>query len=326
MATPYTGDETATQAPSPPPGPDVAPIVVLPDDGDADNAASVAQAFKVLADFIAWLMAPLAVVAAWAQTIFWWSDARGNKRFVIDHFGFPAGALDARTEMWQPAAGFAVSGAGPTTNGSWTWTSNASGSGSVVNAPGIVVGANFSSLSPCLQINVDGTGSGKTGSWGEAATSIFVDESIVELEFDAEAYTVSGIQWDMGFAANGAPGSISKGVYFSRPVGAGVNWQCITVDGGSPTTVDSGILATGGTHHQFRIIVVGASISDDSTARALFYIDGALVANITSTLPVNNGSLMGPSFGGQTSGSPGGTQTLLVGAKVSRQNTRLATI
>lgn len=51
----YTGDPAATQAPSPPPGQDVEPVGDLPDDGDALNAASVAQAFKVCLDFIAWL-------------------------------------------------------------------------------------------------------------------------------------------------------------------------------------------------------------------------------------------------------------------------------
>jgi hypothetical protein len=55
MSSDYTGDPTATQAPSPPPGRAVEPIVRRPTDGDALSAASVEQDFKVLADFAAWL-------------------------------------------------------------------------------------------------------------------------------------------------------------------------------------------------------------------------------------------------------------------------------
>ena len=51
----YTGDETATQAPSPTPDTDESPIFVLPNDGDPLNAASVAQAFKTPADAIDFL-------------------------------------------------------------------------------------------------------------------------------------------------------------------------------------------------------------------------------------------------------------------------------
>ena len=325
MSTNYTGVSTATQTPSSPPGPGVAPIVVLPSDGDADNAASVAQAFKVLADFIAWIVSAIAVASAWAQSIFWWSDARGHKRFEIDHFGLPSGSVYTKTEMWQPAAGFAQAGAGPFTNGSWTFTSNAAGNSSLVSPPGISAGLNFSNLTPCLQVNLDSSGSGKHASWGQAPLAIFVDEGVVELEWDASPYTVSAVQWDMGFAANGAAGSISKGVYFSRPDSVGTNWQAIAVDGGSPTTVDTGVLANAASTHQFRIIVVGATASDDSTARALFFIDGALVANITSNLPVNDGSSASACFGGITT-SAIASPRLLLGPPVSRQNTRIATL
>ncbi len=54
MPTAYTGSAVATEAPSPPPGPGVAPIVNIPIDGESLNAASVAQGFKTLADFAAY--------------------------------------------------------------------------------------------------------------------------------------------------------------------------------------------------------------------------------------------------------------------------------
>lgn len=55
MSSNYTGNPTATQTPGSAPGSGVLPILVLPSDGDADNAASVAQAFRECADFIGWL-------------------------------------------------------------------------------------------------------------------------------------------------------------------------------------------------------------------------------------------------------------------------------
>jgi hypothetical protein len=57
LSTNYTGVATATQAPGPQPALNAVPVVVLPADGDAANAASIAQAHKESADFLAWLAA-----------------------------------------------------------------------------------------------------------------------------------------------------------------------------------------------------------------------------------------------------------------------------
>lgn len=57
MSVNYTGNPAAVEAPSPAPGTNVAPVVVLPADGDPASAASVAQALKVPADFLAFLAA-----------------------------------------------------------------------------------------------------------------------------------------------------------------------------------------------------------------------------------------------------------------------------
>ena len=44
-----------------------------------------------------------------------------------------------------------------------------------------------------------------------------------------------------------------------------------------------------GAVHRLGLVLVGANQSDDSTARALLFIDGALVANVTSNLPLTTG-------------------------------------
>ena len=53
MATPYTGNPAATQAPASAPADGTYPIVNVPDDGDNLNVSSVLQSFKVLADYSA---------------------------------------------------------------------------------------------------------------------------------------------------------------------------------------------------------------------------------------------------------------------------------
>jgi hypothetical protein len=68
MATNYTGNPAASQAPSPNPGFGVAPILSLPDDLDPLNASSIIQALKAVADWSAWLtntLSPFRGITNW---------------------------------------------------------------------------------------------------------------------------------------------------------------------------------------------------------------------------------------------------------------------
>ena len=62
MSSNYSGNPTATQAPSPQPAQGITPIAQLPSDGDSLNAASVAQAFKMLTDLGAYLTKNAAIL------------------------------------------------------------------------------------------------------------------------------------------------------------------------------------------------------------------------------------------------------------------------
>lgn len=62
MSSNYTGDDTATQAPSPLPAKNATPVLTLPADGDPLNAASIAQAFRALADAIDFLFDRAAIL------------------------------------------------------------------------------------------------------------------------------------------------------------------------------------------------------------------------------------------------------------------------
>ena len=64
MPSNYTGNATATESPSATPGPGVAPTVTIPiDTVDPVNSSTVAQTFKVLADFVAWLTDMFAIAS-----------------------------------------------------------------------------------------------------------------------------------------------------------------------------------------------------------------------------------------------------------------------
>lgn len=64
MPTPYTADPAATEAPAAPPAFGVLPIVNLPADSDPPNGATYEQAYKVLADYVGFLM-KRAVMSGW---------------------------------------------------------------------------------------------------------------------------------------------------------------------------------------------------------------------------------------------------------------------
>lgn len=112
MPTSYTGVATATQAPSGPPAPGGAPVVSMPNDGESENAASVYQMTKVLADFIAWLFSPRARASQWAESIMRFRNALLHTRFHVDHLGLPAGRIQHWREMWE-IDGFAGGTVGP---------------------------------------------------------------------------------------------------------------------------------------------------------------------------------------------------------------------
>lgn len=108
MPTNRAGDKTATQGPSAKPEPEGTITQALPADGDPPNASTYAQAYKVVADFIDFLLKIQAKASAWAQWIWSTRTSAGHKRFTVDHFGFPMGRLVAVTEDW--GSGVSISG------------------------------------------------------------------------------------------------------------------------------------------------------------------------------------------------------------------------
>jgi hypothetical protein len=351
MSSTYTGASGATQSPASPPAWGAPPVVVLPSDGDALNVASVMQAFKVLADYIAFFQLPFANPAAWTQPLVSFFDATGHRRFVLDHFGLPRGAYSSWTQDWTPASQYTFSNKGSGFYGNTSpqrfYFAVSNGSGTTLStmfsfAPGQVL-ASFPSYmsaavtpnsSRSLMLEVDGTASGnriEARLSDDYVTATFAADTLISLEFDIAIYSTNNVVWVVGFTTQSEyVNGINDGVFFIAPSSGSSpgNWLCRTTSGGIWSTIDS--MQTAGANanqHHMQIVLVGGTVDDSSTSRALFFIDGNLVANITSNLPIGGGLGMYPIFGGfTTAASAPANPVLAIGSVRYTQITGLGTV
>jgi len=265
----------------------------------------------------------------YANPIAAWRSVRAQRRFGIDHWGKPGGALYDWTENWAPGTPFDVGGVVNAAVGRWHLLSSAAGSNFSSIPPGVSAGSNTSNASRALQVAVDGASSGNRAEVrlnDDSTTSLFTDDALITLDMDITAYSVLSVIWVVGFTQVGElVNNVQHGAFFIRPDTVGTNWKCRTINGGAPTEVDSGVLGTANTPHHFRIELVGANADDFSVARAIFFIDGAEVANISATLPINIGAQMIPLFGGTVTGAVA-NPVLLAGPVRYSQITALATL
>ena len=345
MSSNYTGNPAGVQSPSPTPDAGSPPIVTLPADGDALIAASVAQMAKVPADALAFFQAPFANPSAWGQPVMPFRDAKLNRRFVVDHFGLPRGSYSGWVEDWTPSGTFSQGGsAGTFAAGRWSVVMALGGSGatpqSVSVSPATVYPSpplpalfgSFTSVnahrSLAMSFGADVGSRSEVRLADGNVTSTFADDTLLSLEADVTLESTIFADWvPLGFTTtNELVNGINDGAYFYRDNGSPSNFHCRTIVGGVQTDVDSGVASTTNVRHNFRIVLVGATADDASTARALFFIDGAEVSGggITTHLPVNLGLAMIPIFGG-TNTSATSTAGLIVGPVRYSQITALST-
>jgi len=317
MSTTYTADPTATQAPADPPVKRNPVKETLPADGDAANAASIAQALKVLGDYSAFEAKPFAEASNWGNPIKNYRNARLQERFRIDHGGLPGGKLIQWTEDWTPRSQFSVSPLSPTQIGRWNFTGVGSGGSLSAQLPTIGT-LNPSDIYSSLNVTVDSSGASQQAEIrlaDDSTMSTFSDNAYVFMEFDFQIRTVTSMDWVMGFSCIGeAINGINHGMFIIRPDSAGVHYKCRTINGGSPTEVDSGVAGTAGAKHRARLEWWGANIADDSAAHAVFFIDDLAtpVADITATMPTSATRNLVPCFGGFSTGSVANA-TLILG-------------
>ena len=296
MATTYTPVATNTQAPASPSDPDNVPLESLPSDGDALNAASVAQAFKVLGDYIAWLKAPIGVASAWVQALRNYRNPLGNRVSGIDHFGVPGGRLITITEDWLDAAAVQIS---TKTNGHWfgKWNYgvfNTSGIGHIY-ANGPTGNLANSPWGPVCGVDFNGLTAGSGATVVESAKPWFyMSDDLLEYECDISltgpallSDTTIGVGLGDGtlvssssVASMDTTGATPVGAWIYRPASQGF-WYVRTVapgGGPSPATITA-VVATVNSPLRWKVVIAGTAASDDGTARVLHYINGALVAN-----------------------------------------------
>lgn len=125
------------------------------------------------------------------------------------------------------------------------------------------------------------TNAGRAGSaLGSFATSLRLDNGITELSFYVQVDTLStvGEEFQVYFGAINQGGARpTRGVYFRYDrLATGVNWFAEAVDGGAYSSSDTQTAVDTG-WHRFDILV-----DESGTPTARFYIDGVLVATITS--------------------------------------------
>jgi hypothetical protein len=307
MSTNYTGNPTATQSPASPPGPGVAPETVLPADGDPLNAASVAQAFKVLADYEAWLTAPKAIVGNWIEPVLYFRNANGHRRFLTDHQGFPAGKYQIRRTTWveQGLVSFSSLGTAHLT-GSWSYELAGSNTGSIASAePNVALpdtGNSNYAFSPHLFVTTPFVGF-------PGGTSIVLAEDLALRVLDSDDHALF-MQWDyfdhnnvdnfteVSMGLIGGPTFIGNASKFASatPVGAAfvkrqadTNWFAYTnedpaVGGTGPVYTATGVSATPGARQRFRIDIIGPNESDDGNPHVIFQINGSQVAKVDTLI------------------------------------------
>ena len=315
MPTTYTPDPTATQAPAAQPDPVGLPLLSLPAASEGATAASIAQPFKVLADFIAWLKAPRAKSGSWAQPIVQYLNARLQNRFYIDHMGYPTGPYTGWDEDWcRPIFG----GPWPTSGDLWVATP---GTGSITTrAP--ANGPPLARLFNLLKITPP-TAAATSTSMTRLGTCVVDDSMGVSLKWYA-ALSAGGTNhttFVMGLvdASGGGAGVPGFGAWFSK-TNSDTVWQCNV--NGQPSQ-SAGIGPGSNIIHDFRIEIYGPSIADGGAGTTVFYIDGALVATFAGIPIASSSDPLETAFAGLTTTTGGAAVTLYVGPVKYRQNTGL---
>lgn len=307
MPTNYTPDPTATQAPAAAPDPDDFPLEVLPNSGEGCTAASIAQAFKVLGDYVAWLKKPRAAASAWAQPVRTYRNALLQPRGIVDHIGYNIGQVVEVDEDWLDV-GKVLKNA--LANGAWAGRWNYSISGAAAGRVEVVGPGDNSFISGFYYPRTTSLKL-STGTGGVTANSASVEMPFAPTILDDDGDFV--MQWPFmlggstgGNAINMAMGltAITQQAVTTEFVAQDVqavaltcrlghaNFELYSKGGVGVSHVDDTTIAKDDNPHRARLEIRGANANDDSTARVLFFLDGVL--------RVNRAISIGPPAGGIT--------------------------
>lgn len=270
MSTTYTGDRTATQAPSSAPDKSVSPQGVIPADGEALNVASITQAFKVCLDFLdkithdtgfldktnTWTLAQtiqngIVVTRSTADTTA--VDATGNGT------GSGVAAQGGATGNGITAAGGATSGAGGSLTGGpdspgvigggtgtgagGSFTGGATGKGVVATGQGGALGLDVTAGGASVTGAIDGSTTVTGGTGLAVNTKYAVDTNGVTTKYNNESTTAVGqpyiVKSGIDVASSGA-GAQTTDVADFTPAASGVYrlTAVVSVTTGDTVTVE----------------------------------------------------------------------------------------
>lgn len=302
-----TGDKTETQAPDVAPEPETAPVGRRPASGDALLAAGFSQFCQNVLNQLHWLKNPFAKATALAAHILAFRNSNQHKGAGFDHQGLLAGRFATWQENWVDVAAVqkiiagsgawfgkwnygvfnAVAGNGACyANGAW---------GNLTTHPwGSILGLQAGNASPA-----NGSLSAAVAEMCVPIVTVSDAVSILEAAFSpnvpsgglVSAWTAAWGFGGGGWISGASTDAINTGAavpngsaYFCREAG-GTVWRCTSrTPGGSAIHTNTAVAVTADTAVRGRIEVVGAGASDDATARVLFYLGGALVANHAHSL------------------------------------------
>lgn len=339
MPVDYTGNKSLIRPPSGKPGPEETIILALPQDGDPPNASTVNQQNQVLADFVHWLMVPSSLPGEYAQHMRAYRDSSGRLRAAIDHFGFPMGKIaHFRDDLGGLSGAFTVNET--TSNSRVTWGLNPAfdvDAAAIAKArPDWIYGCNKASANLDFNISTrDPDPAGppvrllgnsvklRTGSTDGDKVGI-IRTGGQKFLFDSTC--VATLEWDANLDANGVNnnnclatmglGSLPNssdfgadpdaGIYFRRS--ANSNWLAtVKQSGGAAMDTDTLVAPNSAAFQRFKIAFF--------YSRALFFIDGALVADVSTNLP--SATTLGyPFFGINRNTATAGDPSLYIGMPI----------
>ena len=295
MPTTYTSDsDGATLAPDLGQTPEGTPKLALPIDGEAANAASIAQAFKVLGNWLARAMKPKGSTTVANRYLWRGRTSLGHTRFALDRNGLPAGTYLQMQERWPIITALS----GPPTSQelplypSITWRSfcSAVASGQLFVHPPAVGG--FAGV-PNSRMGFVRLVAGDVlnqyyGLQGTPMCAFHDDaditwETILNVDNIASA-TKPDVMAGFADGVSGDPRTM-PGCYFWRDATT-PNWQAVCRDATSETVVDTTIAVSAGANMRARIEYRGANVNDGGARTVYFFLGQIPVASITTTVPI----------------------------------------
>lgn len=168
-----------------------------------------------------------------------------------------------------------------------------------------VVGAEIPAVGALITVKNAAASEGAAIYPAEEFTAHLNDDSIVAVEFDALLTAVGSSEVDvfMGLHVDPDNGALpsdsswrdptSEGSLMLRKLSGDTNWQFLVGTGSAGSTTDTGVPPVVNTAQFFRLEFHGAAtplgVANSGAAVARAYIDGTLVATITSNVPTGGG-------------------------------------